>query len=231
MVAGQYSYTIKELPEEERPREKLLKSGSSSLSNAELLALVIRTGTRERTAVELAQDILNYFGGLKSLVNLSVEEIEKIKGVGPAKGTRINAVIELSKRLYRATMEESVIIENPDDVAKLVMPELRYMKQEVFKLILLDTKNEVIAMPVITKGGLTSSIVHPREVFKEAIRRSSASIILVHNHPSGLPDPSGEDIKITRRLIEAGKIMGVEVLDHLVIGDGIYTSMKEKEII
>jgi len=231
MVTGQYSYTIKELPENERPREKLLQLGSSHLSNAELLALVIRTGNRDRTAVELAQDILNYFGGLKSLINLSVEEIEKIKGVGPAKGTRINAVIELSKRLYRASEDKSVIIKNPDDVSNLIMPELRYMKQEVFKLLLLDTKNKVISIPMISKGGLSSSIVHPREVFKEAIRRSSAAIILAHNHPSGIPDPSKDDIKITKRLIEAGKIMGIEVLDHIIIGDGIYLSMKEKEII
>ena len=231
MITGQYSYTIKELPENERPREKLLKLGSSHLSNAELLALVIRTGNRDRTAVELAQDILNYFGGLKSLINLSVEEIEKIKGVGPAKGTRINAVIELSKRLYRASEDKSVIIKNPDDVSNLIMPELRYMKQEVFKLLLLDTKNKVISIPMISKGGLSSSIVHPREVFKEAIRRSSAAIILAHNHPSGIPDPSKDDIKITKRLIEAGKIMGIEVLDHIIIGDGIYLSMKEKEII
>ncbi len=231
MAAGQNSYTIKELPEEERPREKLLKYGSAYLSNAELLALIIRTGSKERTAVELAQDILHYFGGLKSLIDLSVEEFEKIKGVGPAKGTRINAVIELCKRLYRVSNEESVIINNPEDVANLLMAELRYLKQEIFKLILLDTKNQVISTPVISKGGLTSSIVHPREVFKEAIRRSSSAIILVHNHPSGLPDPSNNDIKITRQLIEAGEIMDIEILDHIIIGDGVYLSMKEKEII
>lgn len=227
----EYRCTIKELPEEERPREKLLKYGVESLSNAELLALIISTGNRSRTAVELSQDILNYFGGLRALNNLSIEEITKINGVGIAKAAQLKAVVELSKRLTQLKNRDRTVVKSPENAANLLMPELRFLTQEVFKLILLDVKNQVIAVPQISKGGLSSSIVHPREVFKEAIRRSSAAIILAHNHPSGIPDPSKEDIKITERLIETGRIVGIDVLDHIIIGDGVYISMKEKGII
>ncbi len=227
----EYRFTIKELPEEERPREKLLKYGEKSLSNAELLALIISTGNRRRTAVELSQDILNYFGGLKSLNNLSIEEITQINGIGLAKASQLKAIVELGKRLTRLGNEDKKVVKSPQDVASLLMPELRFLTQEVFKLVLLDVKNQVIAVPQISKGGLSSSIVHPREVFKEAIRRSSAAIVLVHNHPSGIPAPSQDDIKITGRLIETGEIVGIDVLDHIIIGDGIYKSMKEEGII
>ncbi|MFW6006432.1 MAG: RadC family protein [Bacillota bacterium] len=226
-----YQFTIKELPVEDRPREKLIKYGAKRLSNAELLALIIRTGNQKRTAIELAQDILNYFGGLNSLNSISVEEIQKIKGMGPAKSTQVRAVIELSKRLLAADNGSKIVIKEPQDVSNVMMPKLRYHKQEIFSLLLLDVKNQVISISEITKGGLTSSIVHPREVFKEAIRRSSAAIILVHNHPSGIPDPSEEDIKITKKLIKSGKIIGIEILDHIIIGDGKYVSMKEKQYI
>jgi len=228
MGASNYRYTIKELPEDERPREKLLRNGSEYLSNAELIALIIRTGNRERTAVELAQDILNYFGGLKSLVNLSMEEIQKIKGVGIAKSAEIKAVVELYKRLSASSARERLIVKNPQDAANIVEPELRYLKQEEFRIILLDVKSQVISVPCISKGGLDSSIVHPREVFKPAIKRSSAAIIMVHNHPSGVPDPSNQDIEITEKIIEAGCVLGIEVIDHLIIGDGSYISMKHK---
>ncbi|MFW6007357.1 MAG: RadC family protein [Halanaerobiales bacterium] len=226
-----YQFTLKQLPEEDRPREKLIKYGAKNLSNAELLALIIRTGNRKRTAIELSQDILSYFGGLNSLTSLSVEEIKQIKGIGVAKSTQIKALIEISKRLAASSDQNRIIVKEPQDVSNVMMPRLRYNKQEVFSLILLNIKNQIIAISEITKGGLTSSIVHPREVFKEAIKRSSAAIILVHNHPSGIPEPSDEDIKITKRLIECGKIIGIEIMDHIVIGDGIYVSLKEKQLI
>jgi len=226
-----YRYTVKELPESERPREKLIKHGAQKLSNSELLALIIRTGNKKRTAIELSRDILKKFGGLNSLIELSVEEIEKIKGVGIAKSTQIKALIEISKRIFTSSAESKIKIKTPEDVVNLVGPELQFARQEIFKLILLDVKSQVIAIPQISKGGLTSSIVHPREVFKIAIKRSSAALILVHNHPSGIPEPSKKDIRITKRIIEAGEIMGIEVLDHVVIGEGIITSMKEKKLI
>ena len=227
----EYRCTIKELPEEERPREKLLKYGVERLSNAELMAIIIRSGVAKRTAVELSQDILNYFHGLKGFFNLSVEELKEIKGVGVAKATQIVALTELSKRLFISRENTKVIIKSPQDVVSLIMPKLRFLKQEVFGLVLLDIKNQVISTPFISKGGLNSSIVHPREVFKEAIKRSSAAIILFHNHPSGVPTPSQDDIQITKRLIEAGEIIGINILDHIVIGDNVFCSMKEKDMI
>ncbi len=227
MNGVEYRFTIKELPAEERPREKLLKYGATRLSDAELLALIIRIGNRKRTAVELSQDILNYFGGLKSFNDLSTKELLVIKGVGTAKAVQIKAAVELGKRQATLSSEKRGVIRTPGDVAQLLMPELRFLTQEVFKIILLDIKNQIITRKTISKGGLSSSIVHPREVF----RHSSAAIILVHNHPSGIPEPSKDDIGITRRLIEAGRILGIDVLDHIIIGDGRFISMKEKGII
>ncbi|MGM0437171.1 MAG: RadC family protein [Bacillota bacterium] len=227
----EYRCTIKELPEEERPREKLLKYGAERLSNAELLAVIIRLGIAKRTAVELSQDILNYFNGLKGLVELNVEELVKLKGVGTVKASQILALTELSKRIHSGSFKEQPAVQTPKDVASLIMPKIRFLKQEVFGLVLLDIKNKVIATPFISKGGLSSSIVHPREVFKVAIKRSSASIILFHNHPSGEATPSQDDIKITKRLIEVGELMGINVLDHIVIGDNEFNSMKEKGLV
>ncbi|MGM0409666.1 MAG: RadC family protein [Bacillota bacterium] len=231
MKNTEYKCTMRELPVEDQPREKLIKYGVEKLSNSELLALIIRSGFAQRTAVELSQDILNYFQGLKGLINLSVEELETIKGVGIAKATQIKALIELSKRIHIARGNLKSVVQSPQEVASLLMPKLRFLKQEVFGVVLLDIKNTIISTPIISKGGLNNSIVHPREVFKEAVKRSSAALILFHNHPSGVPTPSSDDIKITERLIKAGEIMGINVLDHIIIGDNTFSSMKEKEII
>ncbi|MFW5856155.1 MAG: RadC family protein [Bacillota bacterium] len=230
MAGTKYKFTIKEMPEEERPREKLMKYGADKLSNSELLALIIRTGHKEKTAIRLARDILSFAGGIEQLNDLSVEELKNIKGVGIAKGTQIQALIELSKRFTAASGQSQVKIKSPQDVCKLVMPELRYASQEIFKVILLNIKNQVIAIPEISKGSLNKSMAHPRDVFRVAIRRSSAAIVLVHNHPSGDPEPSKKDIKITKKLAASGDLLGIEVLDHLVIGDGNFVSMKEKQL-
>ncbi|MFP4661333.1 MAG: RadC family protein [Halanaerobiales bacterium] len=231
MGAVEYRFTIKEMPADERPREKLVKYGADSLSDAELLALIIRVGNTKRTAVELSQDIYNKYGGLKALHYLTVKELKKVKGIGTAKAVQIRALVELSKRMASINREEKEIIKAPADAVKILMPELRYLTQEVFKVVLLDIKNQIISIPMISKGGLSSSIVHPREVFKEAIKHSSAAMILVHNHPSGIPDPSRDDINITKKLIDSGNIIGIDVLDHIIIGDGIFVSMKEKGLI
>ena len=230
MEGRQTNFTIKELPAEERPREKLLKKGSRYLSNAELLALVIRTGSRERTAVEMAQDLLNYHGGLEGVVDLSCEELENHKGIGKAKAAQIKAVIELSKRMSALKNEKRDLVNNPIQAAELLAGEMRFLKQEVLRVILLDVKNKVISIPEISRGGLSSSIVHPREVFKEAIRRSSAAMILVHNHPSGDPTPSADDISITKKLIKTGRIIGIKVIDHIIIAGDKYLSFKEKNL-
>ncbi|TDO83471.1 DNA replication and repair protein RadC [Halanaerobium saccharolyticum] len=228
MEGLQTNFTIKELPAEERPREKLLKKGSKYLSTAELLALIIRTGNRERTAVELAQDVLSFHGGLSGLQDLSCEELQEINGIGTAKAAQIKAVTELSRRISSLKNQKKDLVSNPIQAAELLAAEMRFLKQEVLRVILLDVKNKVIAVPEISRGGLSSSIVHPREVFKQAIRRSSAAMILVHNHPSGDPTPSTDDLSITKKLVKTGKIIGIEVMDHIIIAGDKYLSFKEK---
>lgn len=231
MGAVEYRFTIKEMPADERPREKLIKFGAESLTDSELLAIIIRVGNKKRTAVELSQDMINQYGGVKALNYLTIKEMKEANGIGDTKAVQIKAALELGRRLASLNHEERNIIKSPGDVAQLLMPEFRYLTQEVFKIVLLDIKNQVIAIPLISKGGLFSSIVHPREVFKEAIKHSSAAIVLAHNHPSGIPEPSRDDIKITKKLVDSGKIIGIDVLDHIIIGDGIFISLKEKELI
>jgi len=225
------SYTIKDLPTDERPREKLYKYGTKYLSNSELLAILIRTGSKAKTALEVSQNLLALDKmGLAYLSQCSVDELSTIEGIGKCKASQILAAIEIGKRIS-VHNNEVVKINSPLDVVNLLMEELKFKKREYFKIIMLNTKNVIITIENISIGSLNSSIVHPREVFKEAIKRSSASIILVHNHPSGDPTPSKEDISITNRLIECGEIIGIKVLDHIVIGYNKYTSLKEMDII
>ena len=224
--------TIKNMPISERPREKMITYGCQSLSNAELLAIVLSTGTKDKTAIDLARGILNMSSeGLRTLTNCTMEELMQIRGVGLAKASQVIAAVELGKRIALTTNVNNYKIQGPEDISNLLMEEMRYLNKEIFNIILLNTKNNVIAIENISIGSLNASIVHPREVFNIAIKRSSSAIILAHNHPSGDPKPSMEDINITKRLIEAGTIIGINVLDHIIIGDGIYFSMKEKEII
>lgn len=228
-----YGYTsIKNMPISERPREKLLSYGSQSLSNAELLAIILSTGTKDRTAIDLARSILNTSTeGLRGLKDCTIEELSQVRGVGLAKASQIIAAVELGKRISLTTKVNNYKIKGPDDVSNLLMEEMRYLNKEIFNILLLTTKHDIIAIENISVGSLNASIVHPREVFNRAIKRSSSAIILAHNHPSGDPNPSGEDINITKRLIEAGNIIGISVLDHIIIGDGVYFSMKEHKLI
>lgn len=220
--------TIKDLPISERPRERLLAEGSAKLSDADLLAILIRNGTKEDTAIQLAERILVAVGGLLELPRFGVEELMQIKGLGPVKAVTIQATIELAKRLSSRLRLESVTISSPGDAAGLMMEEMRHYLREHFCVVLLDTKNKVLGVEEISVGSLNTSLVHPREVFRPAIRKACASIILIHNHPSGDPTPSREDLDVTRRLFEAGKLVGIEVLDHVVIGDGKFISFREK---
>lgn len=226
---------IKDMPLSERPYEKLEKYGAEVLSNAELLAVVIRSGNKDETAVGLAQRILALGGderGITGLHDLSLEELRAARGVGMVKALQIKAVMELSKRISSAlALNNRVTIKSPEDVGKLLMEEMRHLRKEVFKVILLNTKNHVIKHVNISIGSLNSSIVHPREVFSEAVRAGCSGMILVHNHPSGDPEPSKEDIETTARLVNAGNILGIKVLDHIVIGDGRYMSFKEQGLI
>lgn len=222
---------IRDLPVEERPREKLKMLGAEALSNAELLAILLRTGIAEESAVQLAVRLLSRSGGLRSLPDLSLEEMEEIRGVGPAKAIQIKAALELGRRLATLPPDETESITSPQQAAALFMEELRYKKKEHFMILLLDTKNHVISKEEISIGSLNASIVHPREIFNIPLRKSAASVILVHNHPSGDPFPSQEDLEVTRRMVDAGNILGIAVRDHLVVGDGCYFSFKEKGLL
>lgn len=225
--------SMKDLPEFERPYEKLEYFGSEVLSDAELLAIIFRTGSKNIRAVELAQKLLSLEKeeGLYGLYQYSLEELMNINGIGKVKAIQIKAVLELSKRISKRQGILKYRINSPNSIASIYMEEMRYLKQEYFKIVLLDTKNQIICDEDVTKGSINSSIVHPREVFKYAIKKSATNIIMLHNHPSGDPSPSKEDIQVTKRLTEAGELMGISILDHIIIGDGSYVSLKEKGII
>lgn len=228
MPPERYTVAIKELPTEERPRERLIRYGPQALSTAELLAIVLRTGTKERSAIGLAEMLLSEHEGLRGVANATVDELTRIKGIGPVKGVQVLACVELGRRLAAHTNEPRPIIRSPEDAALLLMPELRDAAKEHFKSVLLDTKNRVIKILTVSVGSLDASIVHPREVFKDAIAASAASLLVAHNHPSGDPTPSAEDKQVTKRLVEAGQMLGIEVLDHLILGDGRWISLKER---
>ncbi len=218
---------IKFLPEEERPIEKCLSRGIGSLSNRELLALLINSGTRDKSAMDLAEDILaRDKEGIFYLRETSLEELMSINGIGRSKATRIMAAIELGKRISMKPVQFGKNIRDDEDVAALFMEDMRYQKKEMFKALLLNSKGGVISVETVSVGELNSTIVHPREVFSAAIKKSAAAIIFIHNHPSGDPEPSAEDYLTTARLVECGKLLGIKVADHLVIGDGKYISMK-----
>ena len=222
-----FSRKVKDMALEERPREKMLLSGAKNLSNAELLAILLRTGTKKRNAIELANDIINKDSqGIRYLQDMSIEELCKIEGIGLSKATQIKAALELGLRIssYRPNKYK---VKNPWDIYKYYMEGLRYKQNEVFKVVLLNTKNEIITDIDVSVGTLNSSLVHPREVFKEAIRRSSNKMILIHNHPSGSVEPSNEDKNITDRLIKCGELIGIEVIDHIIIGDGFILVLRK----
>lgn len=219
---------LRDIPNEERPRERLIQFGAETLSNIELLAILLRTGSSKESVFQLAQKILTELKSIQNLYDVTIEELTKIRGIGPAKAVQIKAAIELGKRIVKKAPLDKISINSPKDVANLLMEDMRYLKQEHFITLLLDTKNNIVSKETISVGSLNSSIVHPREVFKPAIKKSVSSIVIVHNHPSGDPAPSQEDINVTKRLINAGEILGIDVLDHVIIGDLKYFSLKEK---
>ncbi len=223
----EYNIKIKDLPEEERPRERMIKCGPQALSNTELLAIIIRTGVKGESALKVAQNLISQ-GGLESLIDGSIEELAAFKGIGMSKAVLIKAAVELGNRLYNMPEKKKFYIKSPADVSAILMGDMRYLKKEYFKIILLNIKNNIIAVEDISVGSLNSSLVHPREIFRAAIKKSSAAIILAHNHPSGDPTPSNEDVEVTNRIEECGVILGIQVLDHVIIGDGSYYSFKDK---
>ncbi|HSL93163.1 MAG TPA: DNA repair protein RadC [Bacillota bacterium] len=219
---------IRDLPASERPRERLFLSGAASLSNAELLAIVMATsGQRGESVLALAERVLGTVGGLENLSQANLESLSEVKGIGPAKASLLLALVELSRRMS-TKKSESTCISSPEQVRDLLIDRFRFEEKERFFSIILNTKNRVIGIEEISVGSLNSSIVHPREVFKTAVRKSAASIIVAHNHPSGDTAPSREDVEVTRRLCEAGRLLGVELLDHVIFGDSEILSLKQK---
>lgn len=222
------SLMIRDFPQDERPRERFIQHGPQSLSTHELIAILLRTGTKEESVLQLSNKLLIHFDGLKLLKDASLDEITSIKGIGTAKAIQLLAAVEIGRRISNLAFDDRYTIRSPEDGAKYVMNDMRFLSQEHFVCLYLNTKNQVLHKQTIFIGSLNASIVHPREVFKEAFRRSAASIICAHNHPSGDPTPSREDIEVTKRLSECGKIIGIDVLDHLIIGENRFVSLKEK---
>ncbi|WP_321428745.1 DNA repair protein RadC [uncultured Methanolobus sp.] len=222
-----YKISIHEIPEYDRPRERLLKYGPESLSNAELLAIILRTGSQKENVVNMCSRIFSEYN-IKQLSQANISMLTQIHGIGIAKATQIAAVFELARKLEGYTDNPKRKIRSPADVYSLLYPQMREQKRERLVALLLDTKNHVIREEIISIGSLNANIVHPREVFKAALMESCASVILSHNHPSGDPTPSREDIAVTEKLVEGGKLLGIDVLDHVVIGDGRYVSLKDE---
>ncbi len=222
------TYRITDLAADERPRERLAHLGAQSLSTAELLAILLRVGVAGENAVQVGQRLLGTFGGLLGLHRLSFDELCNQHGIGEAKAAQIKAAIELGRRLSLESPEERPMINSPADAAALVVYEMSALEQEHLRVILLDTRNRVLEIVEVYKGSVNSSQVHVGELFKAAIRRNAASLIIVHNHPSGDPTPSPDDVAVTRAALQAGKLLDVPVLDHMVIGQGRWVSLKER---
>jgi DNA repair protein RadC len=224
----EYHPLIRDLPASERPRERLQAYGPQSLSTSELLAIILRTGTRSESAINLGSRLLAQFHGLAGMARASFVDLCEVRGLGVAKAAQLQAALELGKRLMVASPEERPQVKAPADVANLLMLEMGFLEQEHLRVVLLDTKNHVLGMPTIYVGSLNTSVMRVGELFREAIRANCAAVIVVHNHPSGDPTPSPEDVSITRQIVQAGKLLDVDVLDHLIIGQQRYVSLKER---
>jgi DNA repair protein RadC len=216
---------------EDRPREKLLARGAEVLGTNELLAVVLGTGTHRLSALELANEILSSTGGLSGLADLSPNGLARLKGLKTARTARLVAALELGRRLLSEPAESRPVFRTPEDVGRYLLPRFGAKPVEEFGLLILDTRNRLKRLQVISRGSLNGSLVHPREVFREAVALQAAGLVLFHNHPSGDPSPSQEDLSLTRRLREAGHIMGIEVLDHVIVGWGRCVSLKEKGLL
>ncbi len=225
---AEYHPTIMELPSSERPRERLLNYGVNALSNAELLAIILRVGAPDQNVILVSQALLSRFGGLTGMAKASTAELTETRGVGTAKVAQLKAALELGRRLLIESPDERAQIRSPADAANLVMSDMGLLEQEHLRIMLLDTKNRVLETRTVYQGSLNTSLIRVGELFREAIRANCASLIVLHNHPSGDPTPSPEDVAVTRQIVEAGKLLDVEVLDHLIIGRQRFVSLKER---
>lgn len=227
------SDTIKKIPDMERPYEKCLKSGAAVLSDAELLAVILRTGSRGENVIGLAQRILYHSGGegILNLHRFSMEQLVKIRGIGKVKAVQLLCILELSRRLSKALASESVSFSSPASIAEYYMEDLRHKNQEIMKLAMINSKGKLIGENEISKGTVNASIITPREIFIEALLKQAVAVIALHNHPSGDPAPSNDDILLTKRIEQAGKIIGIDLLDHIIIGNNCYVSLREMGIL
>jgi len=225
-----YPKAIYNWPEDERPREKLLKSGADKLSDTELLAILLRVGSRGKSAVDMARELINEFGTFRNIDSKSYAELKR-KGLGIAKIAQIKAATEIGKRFLKEKSLSKIKIKTSKDIVDYFIPYMRDMKKEIFKAVLLDGKNKIIKDVTLSEGTLTKSIVHPREIIKEAITESASALVLIHNHPSGEPQPSQDDIEITNRIISACELVGIRILDHIIIGDNNYFSFFNEGLI
>jgi DNA repair protein RadC len=221
-------YALREMDVSERPRERLKRLGAGALKNEELIAILLRTGRRGENVVHLAERMLRECGSLVGLARMPISEMKRIKGIGEVKSIELQAVFELGRRVSMASPEEKPVIKSPGDAAVL-LADMGTLEQEIMRTILLDTKNHVLAMPTVYRGSLHTTVIRITELFREAVRQNCAALIIAHNHPSGDPTPSPEDVAVTREIVNAGKILDIDVLDHLVIGAGSkFVSLKER---
>ncbi len=225
-----YQVMIRDLPREERPRERLRNYGPSSLSTAELLAIILRTGTQSENVLNLSTRLMSRFGGLSGLARAGFDELCGVHGFGEAKTAQLKAAFELGRRVVSFQESERPTVQSPQDIANLLQGEMAFLEQEHLRVVLLNTRNRVLSVHEVYKGNANSAMIRPGEVFREAVRANALAIILVHNHPSGDPAPSDDDVQITRQIIDAGKLLDIEVLDHVVLAQRGFVSLKERKL-
>src|SRR3989337_2387611 len=226
----EYHTLIRDLPAAERPRERLRDSGAAALSTSELLAIILRVGTANESVLALAARLLASYGGLGGLVRASFGELCNVHGLGEAKAAQLKAALELGKRLASAQPEERAVVRTPQDVANLLMAEMSFLDQEHLRVLLLNTKNQVLGMPEVYRGSVNTAMVRISVLRREPVRHNCPAIVVVHNHPSGDPTPSPDDIAMTEKLVEAGELLDIDVLDHVIIGQGRFVSMKARHL-
>jgi len=224
----EYRPTIKDLPLDERPPERLVRAGEGALSTTELLAIILRTGMGGESVLDMAARLVSRYGGLPGLARASFAELQAEKGLGPAKTAQLKAALELGRRMLLASPDNRPVVRSPADVAQLMIAEMAHLEQEHFRALYLDTRNRLLGIETVYVGSLNASHIRVSEVFREAVKRNCAAIIVVHNHPSGDPTPSPEDVEVTRHLVEAGSLLDIEVLDHLIIGQQRFVSLRER---